>query len=70
MTDTQPESTEPQNLAPQADDSSLRESQAAIDDAKHHAAAELDVSEDEELAADGAPVAGDSAPADGPAPAA
>lgn len=70
MTDAQPESTEPKNLAPQADDSSLQESQAAIDDAKQYAAAELGVSEDEELAAEGAPVAGDSEPADGPAPAA
>jgi hypothetical protein len=57
-------------LPPQADESSLHESQAAIDDAKHFAAEHLEVSEDEELADDGAPVPGDSAPADGPAPAA
>lgn len=55
--------------APTGDDGLLRDSQQAIDEAKAAAADVVEPGEDE-LIDEGAPVADDAAPADGPAPAA
>jgi len=59
-----------QHPAPHADETLLEQSQAAIDEAKRYTDQHVEQTEDDELVDQGFPVAGDSEPADGPAPAA
>jgi hypothetical protein len=59
-----------EQLPPTAEEETLAEAQEAIDDAKEAAAAVRRPEEDTLIEEGDVPVAGDSEPADGPAPAA